>query len=61
MFKTSAKRLSTYGAQECSKATSAKRDVSINLHYSSDLLKMNPNYIVAVLTFYFALRAGYCH
>ena len=43
------------------KTTSAKRDVSINLHYSSDLLKMNPNYIVAVLTFYFALRAGYCH
>ncbi len=25
------------------------------------VLKINPNYIVAVLTFYFALRAGYCH
>ena len=30
MFKTSAKRLSTYGAQECSKTTSAKRDVNDN-------------------------------
>ena len=49
------------GCIKKNKNTSAKRDVNINLHYSSDLLKMNPNYIVTVLTFYFALRAGYCH
>ena len=49
------------GCIKKNKTTSAKRDVSINLHYSSDLLKINPNYIVAVLTFYFALRAGFEH
>ena len=49
------------GCIKKNKTTSAKRDVSINLRYSSDLLKINPNYIVAVLTFYFALRAGFEH
>ena len=50
MFKTSAKRLSTYGAQECSKTTSAKRDVSINLRYSSDIFLFLSRQDAAVLS-----------